>query len=82
MIEVEKSAIETAKKMVKEGKDATKYLDEKCKERDRLYKLAKQSCNSVRLTDQLVKLEYELQELNNELWYIERKKHITKHLTG
>lgn len=71
MFEVEKNAIETAKKMIKEGKDATKYLEEKCKERDRLYSLAKQSCNSIKLTTQLVELESELHDLDNELYHIE-----------
>ena len=74
MLEVEKNAIETAKKMIKDGKDATHYLNEKIKERDQLYKLAKQSCNSSKLIDELVKLEIELQDLNNELWYIEQTK--------
>ena len=74
MLEVEKDAIETAKKMIKDGKDATQYLNEKSKERDRLHKLAKQSCNSSKLIDQLVQLKSELKDLNNELWAIERAK--------
>ena len=74
MFEVEKDAIETAKKMLKEGKDVTKYLEKKCKERDRLYRLAKQSCNSIKLTNQLVESERELHDLDNELYYIERTK--------
>ena len=45
------------------------------KEEKRLFAIAKKKQNSVELIDRRIRLEFELADLHNELYWIERKKH-------
>jgi len=71
-----------AKKLLDENKgiekrtssDFVAKIDKLAKEEKKMFALAKKQQNSSNLIDEQVKLEMELGDLNNELYFIERRR--------
>ena len=76
IIQLEKETILKVKELHNESnqQEAMILLNKAIKKREGLLKIAKKQQNSIKLIDDKVKLEFELADLNRDLYYIDLKR--------
>lgn len=75
IIELERKTIHEAKQL-KNPVEALRLITEAMNKKAELMKVAKKQQNSIKLINEKVKLEFELSDLNMELWHIQIKRDV------